>query len=151
MEEHEKSITHGKVDLDIIKEVKKNVKIPVIGNGDIKTKQDAIKMFEYTGVDGIMVGRANLGNPWFINNLINEINGKEEKVITNKQKLEVIKEHINLQVKEKGEYIGIREMRKHICWYLKNLKDSSKIREKINKIEYANEVIACLEEYFNSI
>ena len=65
-------------------------------------------MFEYTKVDGIMVGRANLGNPWFIGNLINELNGKERKEITNKQKLDTIKEHLNLAIEEKGEYIGIR-------------------------------------------
>ena len=151
MEEQEKSIIHGKVDLEVIKEVKQSVNIPVIGNGDIKTKEDAVKMFEYTGVDGIMIGRATLGNPWFIGNLIKELNGEKIEEITNKQKFEIIKEHLNLAIKEKGEYIGIREMRKHICWYLKNLKDSSKVREQVNKIEDTNELIACLQEYFNSI
>ena len=141
----------GKVDLDIIKEIKKNVSIPVIGNGDIKSFKDAVKMFEYTNVDGIMVGRASLGNPWFIGNLIHELKGEKKQEITNMQKLEVIKEHLNLVIEEKGEYIGIREMRKHICWYIKNLKDSSKIREKVNRIEEVNELIACLEEYFNNI
>ena len=141
----------GKVDLDIIKQIKESVNIPVIGNGDIKSKEDAIKMFEYTGVDGIIIGRANLGSPWFIGNLIKELNGEEKKEIDNLQKLEIIKEHLNLAIEEKGEYIGIREMRKHICWYIKNLKDSSKIREKVNKIEDSNELIACLKEYFNKI
>lgn len=151
MEEQEKNIIHGKVDLEAIKQVKQSVNIPVIGNGDIKTKEDAVKMFEYTGIDGIMIGRATLGNPWFIKNLIKELNGEIIEEITNKQKFEMIKEHLNLVIKQKGEYIGIREMRKHICWYLKNLKDSSKIREQVNKIENTNELIACLEEYFNSI
>ena len=108
-------------------------------------------MFEYTGVDGIMIGRANLGNPWFTKRLLKELTGEEFKEITNLEKLEIIKEHLNLAIQEKGEYVGIREMRKHICWYLKNLKDSSRIREEINKIESADEVIACLEEYFNSL
>ena len=151
MAEQEKNIIHGQVDLDIIKEVKKNVSIPVIGNGDIKNKQDAIKMFEYTGVDGIMIGRANLGTPWFISNLIKQLNEEPKEKISNLQKLEVIKEHLNLAIKEKGEYIGIREMRKHICWYIKNLNDSSRIREKVNKIENVHELIACLEEYFKNI
>ena len=151
MAEQGKNTILGRVDLDIIKEVKKSVKIPVIGNGDIKTKEDACKMFEYTGVDGIMIGRANLGTPWFINNLIKELNQEVIEEISNLKKLDIIKEHLNLVLNEKGEYIGIREMRKHICWYIKNLKDSSKIREKINKMEKVPELIACLEEYFNNI
>ena len=108
-------------------------------------------MFEYTGVDGIMIGRANLGNPWFTKKLLKELNEEEFKEVTNLEKLEIIKEHLNLAIEEKGEYVGIREMRKHICWYLKNLKDSSRIREEVNKIEHVNELIACLEEYFNNI
>ena len=108
-------------------------------------------MFEYTGVDGIMLGRACLGNPWFIGDLIDELSNNCTKKNQNINKLNVIKEHLDLVIKEKGEYIGIREMRKHICWYIKNLKDSSKIREKVNKIENIKELITCLEEYFNSI
>ncbi len=108
-------------------------------------------MFEYTGVDGIMIGRGTLGNPWLIKNIIKELNGEEKDEISNIQKLFVIKEHLDLAVKEKGEYIAIREMRKHICWYIKNLKDSSIIREKVNKIEQTDELVEVLEEYFNNI
>ena len=137
--------------MEIIKKVKENVKIPVIGNGDTKTVQDARKMFEYTGVDGIMIGRGSLGNPWLIKNIIKELNEEPKDEISNSQKLEVIKEHLELAVQEKGEYIAIREMRKHICWYIKNLKDSSTIREKINRIEQTDELVEVLEEYFNNI
>ena len=108
-------------------------------------------MFEETLVDGIMIGRATLGNPWLIGNIKNGLIGEQEKEISNTEKLKIIKEHLDLSVKEKGEYIAIREMRKHICAYVKNLKDSSRIREKINKIEDVDELIACLEEYLNSI
>jgi len=142
----------GQVDLDIIKKVKEAVKIPVIGNGDVKTTNDAIKMFEYTGVDGIMIGRGILGEPWKIQDIIEELEtNKKPEEKTPKEKLEIIKEHIELAIEEKGEYVGVREMRKHICWYLKNLKDSSKARQVINQLESKEEVIRKLEEYFNNI
>ena len=151
MEELGKSIILGHVDLQIIKKVKENVSIPVIGNGDVKNADDAKKMFEYTGVDGIMIGRASLGQPWIISEIIDNLNEKNVNKISNEKKLEIIKEHLKLAVKEKGEYIAIREMRKHICWYIKNLKESSKIRERINRIEDINELVTCLEEYFNTL
>lgn len=141
----------GTVDKDIIKKVKKAVDIPVIGNGDIKCTQDAIKMFEYTGVDGIMIGRATLGNPWLINNIVNELTDKKFVQIANEEKLKVMIEHLALSIQEKGEYIAIREMRKHLSWYIKNSKDSSKMRDKINRIEQKDELIDCLIEYFKSI
>jgi len=151
MEELEKNTIHGQVDIDIIRKVKESVNIPVIGNGDIRTTKDAEKMFEYTGIDGIMIGRATLGKPWVIGQIIKELSGKEKQEISNEVKLEIMKEHLKLAVKEKGEYIAIREMRKHICGYIKNMKESSKFREKVNKIENINELITCLDEYFNSI
>lgn len=141
----------GAVDLEIIKQVKEAVKIPVIGNGDIKSTKDAIKMFEYTNVDGIMIGRATLGNPWTIGQIKNELDGRIANILSNEEKLKTIKEHIELEIAEKGEYIGIREMRKHISWYIKNLKDSSKVREKINTLESKKEVIDCLNEYFKTL
>lgn len=142
----------GKVDLDIIKKVKESVNIPVIGNGDIKNAKDAIKMFEYTNVDGIMLGRATLGNPWLIGQIKQELEeGKEGIFTTLNEKLDTIKKHIDLEIEEKGDYVGIREMRKHISWYIKNLKDSSKIREKINSLESKQEVIDCLNEYFKTL
>ena len=151
MEELEKNIIRGRVDLDIIKKVKENVTIPVIGNGDVKTVDDAKKMFEYTGVDGIMIGRATLGKPWVIGKIIDELSGKEKLEISNSKKLEIIKQHLKLAIEEKGEYIAIREMRKHICGYIKNMKESSKFREKVNRIEDVNELTSCLDEYFNSL
>ena len=134
----------GTCDLDIIKAVKEAVSIPVIGNGDVKDVKSAKKMFEYTGVDGIMIGRASLGNPWIFKNIINEL---EDYVPTNEERLNTILEHLELMVKEKGEYVAIREMRKHISGYTKNLPNSSKFREEMNRIEEREELINYITEY----
>jgi len=135
----------GNCDLDIIKEVKQAVSIPVIGNGDVKDIKSAQRMFEYTGVDGIMIGRASLGNPWIFKSVIEGI----EYSPSNQEKLDVILEHLELMIKEKGEYVAIREMRKHISGYTKNLPNSSKFREEMNKIENKDELINYITEYLS--
>ena len=135
----------GKADWKIIKEVKENVGITVIGNGDIKTPEDAKRMFEETNCDGIMIGRGCLGNPWIFEQIKNYLQNKEQRKIDNSEKLSVILEHINLEIKEKGEFTGIREMRKHICYYLKGMPQASLIRDKINHLENEKEVIQALE------
>ena len=140
----------GNCDLDIIKKVKEAVNIPVIGNGDIKDLKSAINMFDYTGVDAIMIGRASLGNPWVFQSIIKGLNGEEFEKPSNKEKLDIILQHLELMIKEKGEYVAIREMRKHISGYTKNLPDSSKFREEMNKIEDKDKLIKYITEYLNS-
>lgn len=137
----------GTADWNIIKQVKQAVKIPVIGNGDIKSYEDAKLIIEQTGVDGIMVGRAALGNPWIFKEIIEQ----KKYIPTNKEKLDTILKHIKLEIEEKGENIGIKEMRKHIAWYVKNTKEASRIRNKINRIENVEELTSCLVEYFNTL
>ncbi len=139
----------GNADWEIIKKIKKSVNIPVIGNGDIKSKEDAKRMFMQTGVDGIMIGRAAIGKPWIFEEIINYLSEKEQRVISNDEKLSIILEHIKLAVEEKGEKIAIKEMRKHLAYYIRNGKDASKLREKINKIEERVELENCLKQYFN--
>ena len=141
----------GEADWEIIKKVKEAVKIPVIGNGDVKSKEDALRMFEETNVDGIMVGRAAIGNPWIFEEKINYLEGKPQREVSNRERLEVIKEHIELEVKEKGEDTGVKEMRKHLAYYVKNTKHASKIRDKINRIAKKEQLIDCLSEYFENL
>ena len=141
----------GKADWDIIKKIKENVKIPVIGNGDVIDGETAKRMFEYTGVDGIMIGRGSFGRPWIFKEIIEYLdNGKKIEEPNNQEKLEVIKQHIDLAVEEKGE-IAVKELRKHIAWYTKNLKNSSEFRNSINQIETKEELVNKLDEYFKSL
>lgn len=141
---------YGNVDLDIIKKVKESVNIPVIGNGDIVDEETALKMFEYTGVDGIMIGRASIGNPWIFRQIEYYLkNNKKLDRPNNFEKLDVIKKHLRMEIEEKGEYTGIREMRKQLCAYIKNLPDSSKLRQTINSLEKEEDIIKLLTEYFN--
>ena len=138
----------GKADWNIIRKVKETVKIPVIGNGDVVDEESAKAMFEQTGVDGIMIGRGSMGNPWIFEQIKYYLEtGNKLPRPTNQEKYEILKEHIDLDVLHKGETVAMNEMRKHIAWYLKGLRNSARVRDEINKIESYEEVVNKLESY----
>ena len=138
----------GKADWDIIAEIKQFINIPVIGNGDVFDVQDAVNMLEKTKCDAIMIGRGSQGNPWIFNRINHYMKtGEVLPEPTLEEKISTAIKHMNLAVAEHGEYVAVREMRKHIGWYLKGLKNSAKYRDQINKITDYKEVIAILEEY----
>ena len=130
----------GNADWDIIRKVKENVSIPVIGNGDIRNGEDAKNIINQTNCDGIMISRASLGTPWIFENIKEVLKNNEPRAITNEELLLTMIKHIELEVEEKGENVGIKEMRKHICYYLKNMPNVSQLREKINHLETKKEL-----------
>ncbi|ALC88437.1 tRNA-dihydrouridine synthase [Bacillus sp. FJAT-18017] len=124
----------GKANWDIIKEVKQSVAIPVIGNGDVQTPQDAKRMLDETGVDGVMIGRAALGNPWMIYRTVNYLEtGELMGEPSVREKIDVAILHLDRLIALKNEDIAVREMRKHAAWYLKGIKGNAEIRKAINE------------------
>lgn len=141
----------GSADWDIIKKVKESVNIPVIGNGDIRNCYEAKKALEKSNVDAIMIGRASLGNPWIFKQTVEYL--KTGSVLpnpTDEEKLDTIIKHLEMEIEEKGEFIAVREMRKHISAYTKNMKNSSQFRSIINTLESKEEVENALKEYFKN-
>lgn len=138
----------GLADWSIIKEVKKNVSIPVIGNGDVRSCFDAKKMLDETGCDAVMIGRGVLGNPWLIKECVEYLdNGKLPIPITIKEKIEMIKRHYLLLEENKTEKLALLEMRTHAAWYLKGVKNGTALKEKIFKTKNKQEFMDLLEEF----
>ena len=138
----------GKADWNIIKEVKESVSIPVIGNGDVRTCFDAKRMLEETGCDAVMIGRGVLGNPWLIKECIEYLeNGTLPKEITVKERIDMIKHHLDLLVKTKVEKVALLEIRSHATWYLKGVPNSSSLRNNICKSKSIKEILDLLDEY----
>lgn len=142
----------GKADWNIIKQVKENVNIPVIGNGDIKTIYDAKRMLEETKCDAIMIGRATLGNPWIIKECVEYI--EHNKIIekpNNEEKLKMIIKHYNLLKQNTNEKQALLEIRSHALWYIKGMNKSKEIKQKIMETKSETEFITIIKEYMEEI
>ena len=135
---------HGKADWDIIRQVKEAVSIPVIGNGDINSSEAAKEIQKQTGCDGIMVARGLQGNPWLISQILYD---KPKPAI--EEVVQMILRHAKMQVGFSGEYLGIRQMRKHVAWYTTGYPGSSKLRGMVNQVESLEELEQLLETYIN--
>ena len=131
----------GKADWDIIRQVKEAVHIPVIGNGDVTSGEKAVAMQEQTGCDGVMIARGAQGNPWIFSELIAyEKTGEMPKRPDVDEIRQMMLRHARLQLQYKGDYTGIREMRKHVAWYTKGLHNAARLRDDINSVESYEEL-----------
>ncbi|MBS4535699.1 tRNA dihydrouridine synthase DusB [Clostridium sp. D2Q-14] len=142
----------GEANWDIIRDVKKAIDIPVIGNGDVFTPEYAKRMIEYTNCDGVMIGRGARGNPWLFSRTVKLLN---EGILLpepiDEEKINMCIRHLNLLCKYKGESIAVKEIRKHIGWYIKGMHNSSFIRGELNSMDSKVKIINLLKEYINSI
>ncbi|MEN6347912.1 MAG: tRNA dihydrouridine synthase DusB [Syntrophomonas sp.] len=124
----------GQAEWDCIKRLKQDLKIPVIGNGDIWKAEDALRMIEETGCDAVMIGRAAMGNPFIFHETVELLeNGREAESPTLEERLETAKKHLELACRFKGEAVAAREMRKHLAWYIKGIRGAARLREEINR------------------
>lgn len=138
----------GKADWNIIKEVKKSVSIPVIGNGDIRSLKDAKDMLSLTNCDAVMIGRGALGNPWLIKQISEGLEGEITNIkITSVDKINMCLKHLNLLVELKGEKLAALEIRTHISWYLKGIKNSVEIKNKVYQTKKIDDIITILNDF----
>ena len=138
----------GKADWDIIRQVKDAVKIPVIGNGDLLSADDVVRMKEQTGCDGFMIGRGAQGNPWIFKQILHKLEtGQDLPKPTIQEVARMVINHAYKQLEVKGEYTGIREIRKHAAWYTAGYKNSSKLRGRINEVETIEQLESLFEEF----
>lgn len=141
----------GDADWDIIGEIKSRLKIPVIGNGDIFKASDALNMMKYTGCDGVAIGRGAMGNPFIFKQINDLLDGREVYLPSYDEQLKTILAHIDLTCQLKGEKMAIKEMRKHIAWYVKGLRNSNEIKNLVNTLEDRWKIEEILKRYFGEL
>lgn len=142
----------GRADWDMIRKVKKSVTIPIIGNGDVRTGQDARRMLDETGCDGVMIGRAIQGNPWIFREAKQYLEtGVQPAPPTPAERKDVMLRHLEDVISLLGADFGIREMRKHLCWYTKGLHGGAEFRTRINRLETIGEVTREIDDFFAAI
>lgn len=141
----------GKADLNIIKKVKESVNIPVIGNGDIRSPEDAKNMLDKTGCDAVMIGRGVLGNPFLIQNTVRYLDGEELIKVTNTDKINMLIKHFNYLLEIKPEKTALLEMRTQASYYLKGLPGSTEIKEKVFKCQTKEEFLDLIQTYFDRL
>jgi tRNA-dihydrouridine synthase B len=141
----------GSADWNIIRAMKTSLRIPVIGSGDIRSPEDAVRMITETGCDGVMVGRAALGKPWIFKEIISYLHhGRVLSPFLSAEREKVVRDHMNVEILYSGEYIGIRNFRKHLLWYTKGLKDGSQFRQKLSNIQDKDLILKEMGEFFRS-
>jgi len=142
----------GMADWELISRVKERLSVPVIGSGDIRNSEDALRMFDITGCDGVMVGRGALGNPWIFRDIIRYLESGENFYLpTLKEREDTAREHLDMNVRYFGKVIGVKNFRKHILWYTKGLKGGAEFRQMVVSIDEKDDLLGAVHRYFASL